>query len=87
MLRIRRLLRLLRRPRDWSTFPATQPPPFAFEVKILIRVVGSLFKLISSHRLRAPVVVDLSITCRCPCLHQERQEKKTRISVCDITIQ
>ena len=87
MLRIRRLLRLLRRPRDWSTFPATQPPPFAFEVKILIRVVGSLFKLISSHRLRAPVVVDLSITCRCPCLHQERQEKKTRISVGDIPIQ
>ena len=86
MLRIRRLLRLLRRPRDWSTFPATQPP-FAFEVKILIRVVGSLFKLISSHRLRAPVVVDLSITCRCPCLHQERQEKKTRISVGDIPIQ
>ena len=85
MLRIRRLLRLLRRPRDWSTFPATHP--FAFEVKFLIRVVGSLFKLISSHRLRAPVVVDLSITCRCPCLHQERQEKKTRISVCDITIQ
>ena len=76
MLRIRRLRHLLRRPSDRSTFPATQPP-FVWEVKILIRVVGSLFKLICSYRLRPHVVVDLSITCRCPCLHRNvRREKQ-----------